>query len=372
MTGAVLATARPLAAAEDAVAGWFGRERAVLVGSGTAAITLLLEALALPREAKVLYPDTICDTAVNAAVCAGLEPAFADVEATTATLDAGSITVGADRIGAVMPTHLFGHLAAIPRPGKHGLPSDCAVIEDAAQGYGGTAGGRKVGALAPFAIVSFGKGKLLDLGSGGALLTDDPALARAAEQVRARWPGPQNSEVERKAFMEACYRERKQAPSPAEWVRRRDALMRRHLHAYVFQIGEDQAARIGAAVGTIDGLAERRQQAAAAFQAVLLEAQARWPTELTAFTTPDTAVLWRFTFQVAPPHRQPIVEALRRAGLQASTLFQPMHRHYLQPDEPFPNACALADRLINIAFDGGAAMNAAGSLRECLDGYFRN
>ena len=78
--GAVLATARPIAAAEDAVARWFGRERALLVGSGTAAITLLLEALGLPRNSKVLYPDTICDTAVNAAVCAGLEPAFADVE----------------------------------------------------------------------------------------------------------------------------------------------------------------------------------------------------------------------------------------------------------------------------------------------------
>ena len=213
----------------------------------------------------MLYPDTICDTAVNAAVCAGLEPAFADVDAATATLDAGSAAPGPDRIGAVMPTHIFGHLAAIPRPGGHGLPADCAVIEDAAQGYGGTAEGRKVGALAPFAIVSFGKGKLLDLGSGGALLTDDPALTRAAEQVRARWPGPQNSEAERKAFMEACFRGRKQAPSPPEWVKQRDALMRRHRHAYVFQIDEDQAARIGAAVATIDSLAERRRQASARF-----------------------------------------------------------------------------------------------------------
>lgn len=370
--GAVLATARPIAAAEDAVARWFGRERALLVGSGTAAITLLLEALGLPRDSKVLYPDTICDTAVNAAVCAGLESAFADVESATATLDAGSAVAGTGRIGAVMPTHIFGHLADIPRPGGQGLPPDCAVIEDAAQGYGGTTEGRKVGALAPFAIVSFGKGKLLDLGSGGALLTDDPALARAAEQVRARWPGPQNSEAERKAFMEACFRGRKQAPSPAEWVRQRDDLMRRHRHAYVFQIDEDQAARIGAAVATIDGLAEQRRQAAAAFQGVLLDAQARWPSQVTAFATPGTVVLWRFTFQITPPHRQPVVEALRRAGLQVSTLFQPMHRHYLQPDEPFPNACALADRLINIAFDGGDAMNAAGSLRDCLDGYFRN
>ena len=136
--------------------------------------------------------------------------------------------------------------------------------------------------------------------------------------------------------MEACFRGRKQAPSPPEWVKQRDALMRRHRHADVFQIDEDQAARIGAAVATIDGLAERRRQASATLTAVLLEAQARWPAQVTAFATPDTAVLWRFTFQVAPPHRQPIVEALRRAGLQVSTLFQPMHRHYLQPDERIP------------------------------------
>jgi len=369
---AAVATARPIAVAEDAVARWFGRERAVLAGSGTAAITLLLEALNLPGDAKVLYPDTICDTAVNAAVCAGLAPAFADVDPATATLDPAPTAAGQGRIGAVMPTHIFGHPAAIPRCGEQGLPADCAVIEDAAQGYGGTWQGRKIGALAPFSIVSFGRGKLLDLGSGGALLTDDPALARAAERVRASWPGPRNSEAERKAFMEACFLGRKQAPSAESWVAQRDKLMRRHRHAYVFQIEEDQAERIGAAVATIDGLAAQRQHATAALQGVLREAQARWPSHLQAFATPQTAALWRFSFLAAAPHRQSLVEALRRAGLQVSTLFQPMHRQYLQPDDAFPQACALADRLINIAFDGKDAKNAAQSLRDCLDGYFGN
>jgi dTDP-4-amino-4,6-dideoxygalactose transaminase len=370
--GAVLARSRPVAAAEDAIARWFGRERAVLAGSGTAAIALLLEALGLPRDAQVLYPDTICDTAVNAAVCAGYAPAFADVDADTATLATAPASTVRGKIGAVVPTHIFGHLSAIPRGGEQGLPADCAVIEDAAQGYGGTSQGRKVGALAPFAIVSFGKGKLLDLGSGGALLTDDRSLAQAAEKIRAAWPGPQNSEAERRAFMEACFRGRKQAASPEAWAGERDSLLRQHRHAYVFQIDDDQAARIGAAVATIDRLAEQRRQAAAALQAVVLEAQARWPAQVVAFDTPETAVLWRFTFQVAPARRQPLVESLRRAGLQVSTLFQPMHRPYLQPDDAFPNACALADRLINLAFDGGNAMNAAESLRECLNGQFGN
>lgn len=370
---AVLATPSSIATAEAAVAQWFGRGRAVLVGSGTAAITLLLEALGLPRGATVLYPDTICDTAVNAAICAGLEPEFADVDAATATLAADlPATVDRNRIAAAMPTHIFGHLSAIPDPVKRGLPANCIVIEDAAQGYGGTWQGAKVGALAPHSIVSFGRGKLLDLGGGGALLTDDGALARAAEKVRASWPGPQNSGTEREAFMEACFRARKQAPGGEAWVAERDRLMRRHRHGYVFQIGADQAARIGDAVGTIDRLAERRQRISAALQAVLLEAQARWPASVKAFVPPATAVLWRFTFLAEPPHRAPIVEALRRAGLTVSTLFQPMHRQYLQPDAAFPQACALAERLINIAFDGAEEINADRLLRDCLDEYFGN
>lgn len=368
-----LANPRSIAAAESAVANWFGRERAVLVGSGTAAITLLLEALGLPSGAKVLYPDTICDTAVNAAVCAGLEPEFADVDPASATLSADlPAAVDLSRIAAVMPTHIFGHLCAIPSPGKRGLPPDCTVIEDAAQGYGGTWRGAKVGALAPHGIVSFGRGKLLDLGSGGALLTDDGALARAAEQVRASWPGPQNSESERQAFMQACFRARKQAPDGEAWVAERDRLMRRHRHAYVFQIATDQAARIGTAVATIDRLAERRRRSSAALQAVLLKAQERWPAEVKAFATPETAALWRFTFLAEPSHRAPIVESLRRAGLTVSTLFQPMHRQYLQPDAAFPQACALAERFINVAFADAEDVHADRLLRDCLNEHFGN
>ena len=370
---AVLTTSPSIAAAEAAVAQWFGRDRAVLVGSGTAAITLLLEASELPRGAKVLYPDTICDTAVNAAVCAGLEPEFADVDPATATLDADlPAAVDRSRIAAVMPTHIFGHLSAIPDPAEQGLSADCIVIEDAAQGYGGTWQGAKVGALAPHSIVSFGRGKLLDLGSGGALLTDDGTLGRAAEKVRASWPGPQNSSTERQAFMEACYRARKLGPAADAWVAERDELMRRHRHGYVFQVDAEQAARIGDAVETIDRLAERRRRLSAALQAVILVAQERWPLSVKAFAPPETAALWRFTFLAEPPHRKRIVESLRRAGLPVSTLFQPMHRQYLRPDAAFPQACALADRLINIAFDGAEEVNADRLLRDCLDECFGN
>jgi dTDP-4-amino-4,6-dideoxygalactose transaminase len=369
---AVLATSPSIAAAEKAVAQWFGRECAVLVGSGTAAITLLLEALAPPRGSRVLYPDTICDTAVNGAVCAGLEPQFADVDRATATLAAGlPAAVDRARVAAVMPTHIFGHLADIRKPVEQGLSADCAVIEDAAQGYGAVLRGDKVGALAPYSIISFGRGKLLDLGSGGALLTDDPVLAREAERVRTSWPGSQNSASERQAFMEACFRARKTA-ADGTWPAERDRLMRRHRHAYVFQIESHQAERIGAAVGDIGRLADQRRHAAASLQSAMLEGEQRWPDKVKTFAVADGAVLWRFTFLVEPPHRKSIVDALRRAGLQVSTLFQPMHRQYEWPDDEFPEACALADRLINIVFEGAAETGAGDVLRNCLNECFGN
>ena len=366
--------AESVSSAEAAVAGYFGRRHAVLVGSGTAALSLLYEALGLPEASRVVYPDVTCETAVNAAIYCGLEPVFVDVEAATATFDlriASKVAV-AEGARAVVPTHIFGHICDVPTNLGSGDAGAPVIVEDAAQGYGGTWRGRKIGALALHAIVSFGPGKFLDLGGGGALVTDDPEIARRAYRIRSTWPDPEASGRERKAFMRAYFEARKLARNPAAALAARNALMRKHRHGYIARLDETLARRLVESVAEIDTLAEARRKTTAALDKVINRAQSRWPELIRRFAVPETTTLWRFTFQVAPARRKTLVQTLRRRGLQVSQLFAPMHRQYLLPDGGFPVAVALSEGLVNICFDeaGGGDLDQmlADGLDECFAG----
>jgi dTDP-4-amino-4,6-dideoxygalactose transaminase len=88
-------------------------------------------------------------------------------------------------VKAVIPVHLYGHPANMGAirdvAGRHGL----RVIEDAAQAHGATWNGVKTGALGDVAAFSFYPTKNLGaLGDGGAVVTDDPALADRARLLR--------------------------------------------------------------------------------------------------------------------------------------------------------------------------------------------
>jgi dTDP-4-amino-4,6-dideoxygalactose transaminase len=165
-----------LSAFEEEFAAFTGRRHCVGVASGTDALRLSLLAMGIGPGDEVLVPAfTAVPTA--AAVCAtGATPVFVDVERATATIDpvaaAAAVT---DRTRAVIPVHLYGRPATIPE-------LDLPVLEDAAQA---------AGALDPHsgsvaAAYSFYPTKNLGgICDGGAVLTDDPALAAELRLLRA-------------------------------------------------------------------------------------------------------------------------------------------------------------------------------------------
>ncbi|MFN7050858.1 MAG: DegT/DnrJ/EryC1/StrS family aminotransferase, partial [Gemmobacter sp.] len=114
--------------------------------------------------------------------------------ATVVPVDADPATMNIDldgvaraitpRTRAIIPVHLYG--APVPMAGLRDLAGaqDLFLLEDAAQAHGGMDGGRKVGALGHAAAFSFYPGKNLGaFGDGGALVTDDDALADAVRML---------------------------------------------------------------------------------------------------------------------------------------------------------------------------------------------
>ena len=182
---------------ERELAAFCGAGHAVSCASGTDALVLVLMAQRIgPGDAVMCPAFTFCATA-EVVVLVGATPVFADVDADTFNLDPHSLrravlTARARGLKpkAVIPVDLFGlpadHDAIAAVAAAEGL----FVLDDAAQAFGATWNGRKLGTLAPATATSFFPAKPLGCyGDGGAVLTDDEELVgHAAQPARAR-PG---------------------------------------------------------------------------------------------------------------------------------------------------------------------------------------
>jgi dTDP-4-amino-4,6-dideoxygalactose transaminase len=182
---------------EADLAAFCGARHAISCASGTDALVLVLMAKGVgPGDAVFCPAFTFCATAEVVALL-GATPVFVDVEAATFNIDPNSLehaVATAKRLGLspkmVIPVDLFG------------LPSDYDVIagiaeaeglfllDDAAQGFGATYKGRRIGTLAHATATSFFPAKPLGCyGDGGAVFTDDDELAAVLKSLRVHGEG---------------------------------------------------------------------------------------------------------------------------------------------------------------------------------------
>jgi dTDP-4-amino-4,6-dideoxygalactose transaminase len=184
-------------ALEAELAAFCGARHVIGCASGTDALLLVLMAWGIGPGDAVICPDfTFCATAEMVALL-GATPVFADVQAETFNLDPDSLqraVATAKRLKlkprAVIPVDLFGlpadHDGIAAVAAEHGL----AVLDDAAQAFGAAYRGRKLGALATATATSFFPAKPLGCyGDGGAVFTDDDALAARIRSLRVHGEG---------------------------------------------------------------------------------------------------------------------------------------------------------------------------------------
>lgn len=177
---------------EAAYARFTGSAHCVGVANGLDALTLALRAMDLEPGAEVIVPSNTFIATWLAASYAGLVPVPVEPDPSTYTIDPARIEAAiTPRTGAIIPVHLYGHPADMDPirevAARHGL----RVLEDAAQAHGARYRGRRIGAIGDATTWSFYPGKNLGaLGDGGAVTTDDEALA-----VRVRTLGNYGSRV---------------------------------------------------------------------------------------------------------------------------------------------------------------------------------
>ena len=171
---------------EGELAAFTGAKHCITVASGTEALLIALMALDLkPGDEVITTPFTFAATA-EMIVLLGAKPVYVDIEPDTCNVDASQIEAAiTKRTRAIMPVSLYGQVADMDEinaiAARHGL----AVIEDAAQSFGANYKGRKSCNLSTFGCTSFFPSKPLGCyGDGGAIFTNDDALAQACREIR--------------------------------------------------------------------------------------------------------------------------------------------------------------------------------------------
>lgn len=171
---------------ETALAAYTRSRHCITVASGTEALLIALMALGVKAGDEVITTDFSFAATAEVIVLLGATPVFADIEPGTCNIDpAGIEALITRRTRAIIPVALYGHCAEMDAineiAGRHGV----TVIEDAAQSFGATYKDRRSGNLSTIGCTSFFPSKPLGCyGDGGALFTNDDALAQAFREIR--------------------------------------------------------------------------------------------------------------------------------------------------------------------------------------------
>lgn len=171
---------------EQKLAAYVGVRHCISVSSGTEALLIALMALGIgPGDEVITSPFTFAATA-EVIVLVGATPVFVDIEPDTCNIDPRLVEQAiTDKTKAIMPVSLYGQTADMRALEAIARSHDLPIIEDAAQSLGATHHGHQSGGISTFGCVSFFPSKPLGCyGDGGALFTDNDALAKVAREIR--------------------------------------------------------------------------------------------------------------------------------------------------------------------------------------------
>jgi dTDP-4-amino-4,6-dideoxygalactose transaminase len=176
-----IAQGRVVAEFERAFAARLGVEEAVAVGSGTAALHLVLVAFGAGPGTEVVIPSFVCSAVLQAVRHAGARVVLADIDPTSFNIDPADVSrrITADTRAVVVP-HMFGQPADMKRLVKLGVP----IIEDCAQALGSTDAGSPAGSMGHAAVFSFYATKVITTGEGGMIVARSADISRRSRDLR--------------------------------------------------------------------------------------------------------------------------------------------------------------------------------------------
>lgn len=296
---------------ETALSAYTGAKHCITVASGTEALLIALMSLGVKAGDEVITTSFTFVATAEVIALLGAVPVFVDVEPDTCNIKVADIEARiTPRTKAIIPVSLYGQCGDMDEVNaiadKHGIP----VIEDAAQSFGATYKGKKSCNLSTRGCTSFFPSKPLGCyGDGGALFTNDDALAQAMREIRVHGQSG------------------------------------RYYHTRIGVGGRMDTLQCAVVLGKLerfDWEIQERLRIGARYQELLadLPAGAR-----TVTVRPDRDSVWA-QFTVMVPNREQVIAKLKDAGIPTAVHYprpihaQPAYAHFAAGDTPVSDALA--------------------------------
>lgn len=189
---------KPVKELEAALAEYVGVKHCVSCGNGTDALTIALKVLGVGAGDAVFVPDFTFFASAEVISLEGAHPVFVDVEEESFNICAAdleakvqqTIAQGQYTPKAVIAVDLFGLPANYPAVREVADRYGLKIIEDGAQGFGGTLNGKRACGFGDIGTTSFFPAKPLGCyGDGGAIFTDSDEYAALADSFRVHGKG---------------------------------------------------------------------------------------------------------------------------------------------------------------------------------------
>lgn len=323
---------------ERELAAFTGAAHAVVVSNGTSGLQIALQLVGVRPGDEVLVPALSFVATANAVSHCGAKPHFVDSDYASLGLDVAALSAyladiaelregqcinrrSGRHIAALVPMHTFGHPVDMPALQALAERYSIAVVEDAAESLGSWIGDRHTGNFSRCAMLSFNGNKIVTTGGGGAIITNDSALAKRAKHLTTT------------------------AKLPHAWAFRHDEV------GYNFRMPNLNAAMGCAQLERIEGFLTAKRELTQRY----LAAFADLPEVQLFVERPGTrANYWLQTLLLAPglaDQRDAVLTATNAAGQMTRPVWElltslPMYRDC--EAMPAPVAQDLARRIINL------------------------
>lgn len=164
---------------------WLGLKECVAVSSGTASLHASLLALGIKEGDEVIVPNlTILSDALAVLQC-GATPVLVDVRPEDGCIDVDQIKRAlSPKTKGIIAVHLYGNACDMDGLQSISQEKGLWILEDAAQAMGAFWKGDRLGTLGLLSCFSFYANKLITMGEGGAIATNDTSLAHKLNEIR--------------------------------------------------------------------------------------------------------------------------------------------------------------------------------------------
>lgn len=333
---------------EKEIAEYIGTKYCLTFNSGTSALHVALIAHGIGSGDEVIVPSFTFIATANAPLFVGAKPVFADIEESTLGMSPDSVLERiTPKTKAIIPVHYGGCPCMIRELREIADDHNLLLIEDAAEAFGASIAGRKVGTFGNSAMLSFCQNKVITTGEGGALVTDSREVHEKGKLIRS------HGRLETSDYFTSH--------ESVDYV----------TLGYNFRLSNITAALGLAQLRKVDSIIEMRKKIAKMYQTLFRE---KVP-EISILSVPNEYKHVHQLSSVRAPERNGLMQFLAEKGIMSKIYFDPVHlthhyRHELGYQMSLPVTERVADDIVSLPIYPGMPVDDVARVVEAISDYY--